>query len=164
MDRQGPFSVVGARREADPECVMKLSTFGCTALLLVGCASSPGVVAAPHDTASSPTAAADETPAPIATQPTDPMLERAMALYAAHDYRAAAEAFQAAYARETSPSLLLAQAQALRLSGNCDDALPLYERFLETQTDPTYTNAVRPMMEACLDARDAADSAVARVK
>lgn len=87
-----------------------------------------------------------------------------MALYAAHDYRAAAEAFEAAHAREASPSLLLAQAQALRLAGDCDAALPLYERFLEAQTDPTYTNAVRPMIEACLDAQDAADSAVARVK
>ena len=141
---------------------MKLSAFGCGALFLVGCASSPGPATAPPEPTSQPTA--HDTPAPIAAQPSNPMLERAMALYAAHDYRAAAEAFQAAYAREASPSLLLAQAQALRLSGNCDAALPLYDRFLEAQTDPTYTNAVRPMMEACLDAQDAADSAVARVK
>lgn len=143
---------------------MKLSVFGCGVLLSVGCASSPRATAAAPEAVATPTAVTADAPPPIATQPSDPMLERAMALYAAHDYRAAAEAFQAAYARESSPSLLLAQAQALRLSGNCDAALPLYERFLDAQTDPTYTNAVRPMMEACLDAQDAAESAVARVK
>jgi hypothetical protein len=143
---------------------MKLSMFACAAFLSLACATSPGAVAAPHDTASAHPPASDEGSAPITTQPSDPMLERAMALYAAHDYRAAADAFEAAYTREASPSLLLARAQALRLSGNCDAALPLYERFLEAQTDPTYTNAVRPIMATCLDAQDAAERAVARVK
>jgi tetratricopeptide (TPR) repeat protein len=144
---------------------MKLSVAGFCTLLLVGCAS-PGArtIASPEPSASPAATVRDDAAPSIAAHATNPALERALALYAARDYRAAAEAFQAAYRTEDSPSLVLAQAQALRLAGDCPAALPLYERFLESQSDPTYTNAVRPMMESCLDRQQAADSAVARSK
>lgn len=144
---------------------MKLSAAGFCTFLLVGCASSSArPVESPEPTPASVATASEHDAPSIAAHATNPALDRALALYAAQDYRAAAEAFQAAYASEDSPSLVLAQAQALRLAGDCEAALPLYERFLASQTDPTYTNAVRPMMEACLDRQEAADSAVARSK
>jgi hypothetical protein len=148
---------------------MKLSLLGlgCTFVLL-GCAHAPASqsptfpAAAPGADPVAQAPAEAEAAPPIAELQTNPMLDEAMRRYAARDYVGAASAFQAAYAFEASSSLLLAQAQALRLAGNCEAALPLYDRFLETQTDPTYTNAVRPMMETCLDA--SADSAVARAQ
>ena len=146
---------------------MKLSVFGLgCSLALLGCANASTVQTGPAtpEPAPAPTARAPEQAPPIAEVQSNPMLDRAMRLYAAQDYVGAAEAFQAAFAFEASPSLLLAQAQALRLAGNCDAALPLYERFLESQTDPTYTNAVRPMMESCLETRSDADSAIAVAK
>ena len=142
---------------------MKLSAAGLS-LVLVGCASSQATAPQPPATEPAVATTSDRSEPDTEVADRNAMLERAMVLYARQDYRAAAEAFQAAYAHEESPSLLLAQAQALRLAGDCESALPLYERFLATQTDPTYTNAVRPMMEACLDAEEASDSAVARVK
>ncbi len=146
---------------------MKLSVFGfgCS-LALLGCANASTVQTAPTTPEPAPAATArvqDQGP-PIAEVQSNPMLDRAMQLYAAQDYVGAASAFQAAFAFEASPSLLLAQAQALRLAGDCDAALPLYERFLDSQTDPTYTNAVRPMMESCLQEQTSADSAVAVAK
>jgi tetratricopeptide (TPR) repeat protein len=146
---------------------MKLSLLALgSSLLVLGCANAP-TTAAPVAPEPAPTAAAPapaEASPPIAEQQSNPMLDEAMRLYAYGDYLGAAKAFQDAYAFEASPSLLLAQAQALRLAGDCDSALPLYERFLDSQTDPTYTNAVRPMMEACLDAGADADAAIAKAE
>lgn len=144
---------------------MKLSLVGLGfSFALIGCANA-SVVQSPAPTtpeaAPAPTASVAEQAPPIAQVQPNPMLDRAMQLYAARDYVGAAEAFQAAFAFEASPSLLLAQAQALRLAGDCEAALPLYDRFLATQTDPTYTNAVRPMMESCLEVKSDADSAIA---
>ncbi len=72
-----------------------------------------------------------------------------MQLYAAEDYDAAADAFEDAYAEDPDDSLLFAQAQSLRLSGQCDQARVLYEQFLATATDPTYHNAVQQLTDDC---------------
>jgi tetratricopeptide (TPR) repeat protein len=54
----------------------------------------------------------------------------------------AARAFEAAYADHPRPELLWAQAQALRFGGRCQEALPLYERFIATDpTDEEITDA-----------------------
>lgn len=79
-----------------------------------------------------------------------PEVDRALRSYAAEDYETAAEAFADAYAIEASPALLFAQAQALRLAGDCRRALPLYQRFLAYESDPTYVNAIAPLIDECL--------------
>lgn len=48
-------------------------------------------------------------------------------------YSRAIEAFAAAYAIEPDPQLLIPWAQAERLSGQCDAAIPRYLRYLESR-------------------------------
>jgi hypothetical protein len=52
--------------------------------------------------------------------------------YRAGDYRAAAAEFRAAYAREPHPRLLYNWAQAERLAGNCEAAIPLYRKLVDS--------------------------------
>lgn len=61
-----------------------------------------------------------------------PEFLRGSAAFEAQRWDEAARAFEAAYAAHPRPELLWAQAQALRFGGRCEDALPLYERFLAT--------------------------------
>lgn len=56
--------------------------------------------------------------------------DRATAAFNRDDYEAAASELKAAYAIEPNPLVLYAWAQALRLSGDCDKAVPMYRRFL----------------------------------
>jgi hypothetical protein len=75
--------------------------------------------------------------------------DQAMSLYAARQYQAAIGAFQEAYALDPRREILFAQAQATRLSGDCLAALPLYQRFLDTQPPPQQVEATRIAVARC---------------
>jgi hypothetical protein len=75
--------------------------------------------------------------------------DEAMALYAAHDYRAAIAHLQTAYALDPRREILFAEAQATRLAGDCAGALPLYRRFLATSPPPQQVEATRIAVARC---------------
>lgn len=70
--------------------------------------------------------------APAAAPRAREHFERGAALYQAKDYEGAVAAFEAAYALEPEPQTLFAWAQAERLSGDCESAVKLYQRFLDS--------------------------------
>jgi tetratricopeptide (TPR) repeat protein len=59
--------------------------------------------------------------------------KRAQSHFESGNYAAAAPELKAAYAIEPNSKLLYAWAQAERFAGNCKKAVPLYERYLETE-------------------------------
>jgi tetratricopeptide (TPR) repeat protein len=150
--RFGPHKLVESGAGGPYDRVMKLaSSIGGLGVLLA-CTATPVRESSPPDA-----------PAPaFAERNENPALQQALQLYARKDYAAAAEAFESAYAADGSASLLLARAQALRLAGDCDGALEAYELFLRAESDPTYTNAVRPLIEQCTAGVAERDAAVAR--
>lgn len=123
---------------------MKLKGLGAALVLVVGCAGS----------VSTPGTAPSEGVAPVTASAQSETVAQGMQLYAAKDYDAAATAFESAYAQQPDPSLLLARAQSLRLSGDCDQARAVYARFLADATDPTYHNAIQQFANTC-DVADA---------
>jgi len=60
------------------------------------------------------------------------LADRGRAFHAAGDYAHAISAFQEAYALAPNASLLFDLAQAYRLSGDCDDAIWMYRRYLSS--------------------------------
>ena len=120
---------------------MKLKGLGVSLFFVVGCAG------APEAATTVPTEPAAE---PEQAQTTErESVSRALELYAAEDYDAAAAAFGEAYAEDPDASLLFARAQSLRLAGQCGQARVLYEQFLASTTDPTQRNAVQQLADDC---------------
>lgn len=76
-------------------------------------------------------------------------LDRGLAHYAAHEYPEAVAEFQAGYAVEPRREFLFAWAQAARLGGDCAAAVPLYQRFLETQPALRQAAAARTGIARC---------------
>lgn len=66
-------------------------------------------------------------------------------------YREAADAFARAYELEPDPAYLYAQAQALRLAGDCRTATTLYSKFLETDPPEQAERTARDNMAACAE-------------
>jgi tetratricopeptide (TPR) repeat protein len=128
---------------------MKLSSLVLgLAVMVMGCAAKQ----APTTTSASPPGTA--TYAPVASASSAEghelsKLDQAVRLYQQHEYEQAALAFEEAYALEQEPSLLLAQAQALRLAGDCEQAKPLYEAFLREAPSPTYASWVHQVASDC---------------
>src|SRR5258705_12879333 len=76
--------------------------------------------------------------APIAAQPVrapgaKDHLDTGLALYDAGNYNAAVVELETAYRLDPQPQLIFAIAQAKRLGGHCDEALPMYARYLATE-------------------------------
>lgn len=73
---------------------------------------------------------------PAVAEPVPPkarkLAERGRELHERGDYSRAIVAFKEAYVLAPSPGLLFNLAQAYRLSGNCDDAALMYQRYLDT--------------------------------
>jgi len=67
-----------------------------------------------------------------AVQASERELEVGLADYAKADYAGAIEHFERAYALHPSPQYLYAWAQAERSRGNCEAAIELYRRFVDT--------------------------------
>lgn len=76
-------------------------------------------------------------------------VEAGVAAYGSGDYDAASRAFEAAYAIDPDPKWLYAWAQARRLGDHCDDAVPLYRRYLETEPGPDNVAAARTGIALC---------------
>lgn len=64
------------------------------------------------------------------------LADEGRAAHTAGDYPRAIAAFEAAYVIAPSGALLFNLAQDYRLSGDCDDAVLMYKRFLATDPDP----------------------------
>lgn len=65
------------------------------------------------------------------------------------DYSAAAAAIEAAYLIEPAPGLLYPWAQAERQAGECESAIDLYRRFIETNPEPELVEAARGNIGRC---------------
>jgi len=63
----------------------------------------------------------------------DAIIDQAEAAFARKDWDGASRALADAYLLDPRPDLLYARAQAERLAGRCNVALPLYEKFLEAE-------------------------------
>jgi tetratricopeptide (TPR) repeat protein len=74
---------------------------------------------------------------------------RGLQHFDAKEYGAAIEAFRAAYALDPDPKSLYNLAQALRLGGNCGDAIATYQAFLRTNPDPQGFQAAQINIEQC---------------
>jgi tetratricopeptide (TPR) repeat protein len=66
---------------------------------------------------------------PVAKQRVDAGVDA----YKAGDYETAISEFQAAYAMDPDPNVLYALAQANRLGGHCEDAVALYQRYIQSK-------------------------------
>lgn len=78
-----------------------------------------------------------------------PEFVRGSEAFEAKRWDEAARAFEAAYAEHPRSELLWAHAQALRLGGRCEEALPLYERFLDGDPTEEEVAEARMNIEAC---------------
>lgn len=85
----------------------------------------------------------------VPAAPDEALVDRAEEAYESGNYADAAEAFGAAYAADPDPRLLYAQAQATRLADNCEDAIPLYDRFIEVSEDPDAIDAATTNRDTC---------------
>jgi tetratricopeptide (TPR) repeat protein len=97
-----------------------------------------------------PVARAQTTPAP------PPMNDEARAhydrglnLYAARDYAGAIRELEQGYAVEPRREFLFALAQAQRLAGDCQRAVPLYQRFLATTPTAAQESAAQLGLARC---------------
>jgi hypothetical protein len=69
--------------------------------------------------------------------------------YAAKDYAGAAAEYEAAYKIDPVPTLLYSWAQALRYGGNCDRALVVYHRWIDTGLSTAQNKAAQLGIAAC---------------
>jgi hypothetical protein len=72
-----------------------------------------------------------------------------VAAYQARDYPAAAREFEASYALEPRRATIFAWAQARRLGGDCEAAVALYRRYLETRPSREGTRAAQEQIARC---------------
>jgi tetratricopeptide (TPR) repeat protein len=84
-------------------------------------------------------------------------LDAALALFDKGQYDQASVEFEAAYKIGKAPRLLFALAQSKRLGGHCDEAMPLYKKYLETLPSETQTQAAQTGMKMCTDEAAARD-------
>lgn len=100
---------------------------------------------APQPTNASPVTPA---PAPMTAAARD-YFDHGLNLYATRQYAAAIEQFQRGFAVEPRREFLFAQAQAWRLIGNCDRAIPLYQQFIESTPSAVQREAARLGLDRC---------------
>ena len=78
--------------------------------------------------------------------------EKGIELYTAKEYAKAIGELKAAYDLDARPEYLYALAQAVRLSGNCVGALPLYKEFLDKDPPPELAAPARDLVKLCEEA------------
>jgi tetratricopeptide (TPR) repeat protein len=76
-------------------------------------------------------------------------LDRALALFNARNYAEAAHEFRRAYEKKPSGDYLYAWAQSERLSGNCANAMPLYEQYLTREPGGANAEVARINLARC---------------
>jgi tetratricopeptide (TPR) repeat protein len=77
--------------------------------------------------------------------------DRGLALYGDKDYAGAITELEAGYAIDPRREFLFAEAQALRLNGDCKSAVPLYKKFLDSGPDDVQTNAAHIALGRCAE-------------
>jgi hypothetical protein len=77
--------------------------------------------------------------------------DRGLALYGDKDYAGAIGELEAGYALDPRREFLFAEAQALRLSGDCKGAVPLYKRFLDSEPDDVQINGAHIALARCAE-------------
>ena len=65
--------------------------------------------------------------------------------------RARSRELEAGYAIDPRREFLFAEAQALRLNGDCKGAVPLYKKFLDSRPDDVQTNATHIALGRCAE-------------
>ncbi|MCA9707305.1 MAG: tetratricopeptide repeat protein, partial [Myxococcales bacterium] len=85
----------------------------------------------------------------LAGPPADPDFEAGKAAFAEQRYDDAAQSFERAYRRRPEPLLLFVWAQAERLAGRCEQAVPLYRRYLALGPPDDDVEVTRQAIEAC---------------
>ena len=91
----------------------------------------------------------------LAGPPSDPDFEDGKAAFAEERYADAARHFERAYDANPDPLLLFVWAQAERLAGQCDAAVPLYRRYLALEPPDADVKVTRAAIEACGEDPDA---------
>lgn len=77
------------------------------------------------------------------------IVERALQLYQDGRFAEAARKFEAAYALSANPGFLYSWAQAERMDGHCEQAVRLYQRFLDSEPSLADRNAATYGIEQC---------------
>jgi hypothetical protein len=75
--------------------------------------------------------------------------QRGLDLYASRDYGAAVEELQKGFAIDPRREFLFAEAQALRLAGDCEKAIVLYQSFMASNPTPVQMQAARLGLDRC---------------
>jgi tetratricopeptide (TPR) repeat protein len=78
-----------------------------------------------------------------------PYFDRGAARYEAGEYAEAIEAFENGRRLDSHPDFLYAEAQAYRKSGDCTQAISLYQSFLATHPPEEEAERARANMERC---------------
>jgi hypothetical protein len=76
-------------------------------------------------------------------------IDAGVSAFNAKDYTTASTEFEAAYALAPLPKVLFAWAQARRLGGHCEEAIPLYRRYLATKPTDEQIEAATTGMLLC---------------
>ncbi len=93
---------------------------------------------------------AQEAAAPERSEPSaDEYLAQGVEAYGAAEYERALQLYEQAYALEPKPQLLYAMAQTQRALGDCQAAIELYDRFLESEPSEVAANAARTNRQRC---------------
>ena len=82
-------------------------------------------------------------------QPASDLMKRGIDAYKAGKYEEAASLLEKAYAAEPKPETLFALAQAERLAGKCDKAVPRYKQLLGQTTELATAKAVQNNLALC---------------
>jgi len=85
----------------------------------------------------------------LAGPPADSEFEAGTAAYAEKRYAEAAEHFERAHRARPDPVLLFVWAQAERLAGRCDAAVPLYREYLSLDPPDADVEVTRAAIEEC---------------
>lgn len=86
---------------------------------------------------------------PAAADKAGDLVKRGLAAYKAGKYAAAADALEKAYRIDPKPDTLFAWAQAERLLGDCEAAIPLYKKLLDQTPDLNGGRLVRENLALC---------------
>lgn len=110
---------------------------------------APASSETPIDPESAPRTEAPQTGATDLPQSHEEVLRLAEELWRAGQDARVAELFDRAYARDPRPEYLFGQGQALLALQRCDEAVPLFRRFLEADITPAQRAAARDQISAC---------------
>jgi tetratricopeptide (TPR) repeat protein len=82
-------------------------------------------------------------------QPAPELVKKGLDAYKAGKYHDAARLLEQAYEQDRKPETLFALAQAERLAGQCDKAVPRYKKLIEQTTDIAAAKAVQNNLALC---------------